>query len=101
VHLPAHGVGVGETVGVAVAVPVAVAGGVAVAVAVAGAFGVGGGAAQGLTGELQVSLGTLMARVRAWPAAFPVLLLPSVSAAKLRPAIANGVPTDHVLLVGS
>src|SRR5690242_2635693 len=30
-----------------------------------------------------------------------MLLVPSVSAAKLRPAIANGVPTDHVLLVGS
>src|SRR6516165_1701204 len=30
-----------------------------------------------------------------------MLLLPSVSAAKLRPAIANGTPTDHVLLAGS
>jgi hypothetical protein len=86
---------------VAVAVAVAVALAVVVAVAVAVAVGVGEADPQGLTGQLKISIEAMMVSPASYPPDFQMLLVPSVSAAKLRPAIANGVPTDHVLLAGS
>jgi hypothetical protein len=85
-------VGRGRGVGVAL--------GAGVAVAVAVGVGVGLGP-QGLVGQLKISIEAIIARPASYPPAFQILLVPSVSAAKLRPAIANGMPTDHVLLTGS
>ena len=100
VHLPSHGVGVAVTVGVGVTVPVTVA--VAVAVAVALGVGVGvGDAAQGLTGQLKISVEARGNRLGSRPPASQMLLVPSVSAAGLRRAFTNGVPFDQVLLTGS
>jgi hypothetical protein len=82
-----------------VAVAVAVA--VALAVVVAVAVGVGEADPQGLTGQLKISIEAMMFSPASYPPDFQMLLVPSVSAAKLRPAIANGMPTDHVLLAGS
>src|SRR4030095_10944172 len=85
----------GVDLGAAVAVGVGVALGDPVAV------GVGEGDPQGLTGQLKISIEAIMLRPASYPPAFQMLLVPSVSAAKLRPAIANGGPTDHVPLTGS
>ena len=75
--------------------------GLGLAVAVAVAVGVGEADPQGLTGQLKISIEAMMVSPASYPPDFQMLLVPSVSAAKLRPAIANGVPTDHVLLAGS
>ena len=91
-------VGAGLGVGVCLGVDVAVGVGVAVAVAV----GVGEADEQGLIGQLKNSVvAMIVAPSLAYPPAFQILLVPSVSAAKLRPAVGNGVPIDHVLLAGS
>ena len=56
-------------------------------VAVAVGVGVGDGDPQGLTGQLKISIEAIMvAPSAAYPPAFQMLLVPSVSAAKLRPA---------------
>ena len=90
--------GAGLGVGVCLGVDVAVGVGVAVAVAV----GVGEADEQGLIGQLKNSVvAMIVAPSLAYPPAFQILLVPSVSAAKLRPAVGNGVPIDHVLLAGS
>ena len=94
------GLGVGVCLGVKVAVGVADT--VAVGVAVAVAVGVGEADEQGLIGQLKNSVvAMIVAPSLAYPPAFQILLVPSVSAAKLRPAVGNGVPIDHVLLAGS
>ena len=93
------GLGVGVCLGVDVAVGVGDAVGVAVAVAVA--VGVGEGDAQGLTGQLKISVEARDPRFSSMPPASQMLLLPSVSLAALRRAVMNGGPNDHVLLTGS
>src|SRR5207248_10477856 len=100
------GVGAGLGVGVALGVDVAVGVGdadavaVAVGVAVAVAVGVGEGDAQGLTGQLKISVEARDPRFSSMPPASQMLLVPSVSLAELRRAVTNGVPSDHVSLTG-
>ena len=72
-----------------------------VAVAVAVAVGVGLGAPQGLTGQLKISNEAIGATVLSEPPASQMLLVPSVSEAAFRLAMAKGWPIDHVLLTGS
>ena len=93
--------GVGRGRGEGVDLGPAVAVGVGVALDDPVAVGVGEGDPQGLTGQLKISIEAIMLSPASYPPAFQMLLVPSVSAAKFRPAIDNGGPTDHVLLVGS
>jgi hypothetical protein len=85
-------VGVSRGVGVGV--------GVGVAVGVAVGVGVGVGAAQGLVGQLKISISPAGV-VGSYPPANQMLFVPSVSVGKLRRAFVNGMPTDQLLLTGS